>query len=62
MQIDTSIEFDPLRRDVLIAILKDKGRGPTLYSLPYEKNPEIVQQRYWVDFLRYARDVINGKW
>lgn len=62
MQIDVYMAFDTVRRDALLAILKQKGRGPTLYTCPYEENPIAVQQRYWPDFLRYARDVINGTW
>ena len=62
MDIDTGMPFDPVRRDALLAILRDKGSTPTLFTKLYQDNDESIQRRYWPNLLRFAREVINGSW
>lgn len=61
MQVDTDIPFDPVRRDALLAILRQMHRVPRLFNRPYADNHEDEQRRYWPDFLRWAHDVLTGK-
>ena len=59
MQIDTNIRFDVVSRDALLAMLRQKGKMPTLYSRPYGDNDENEQRRYWVEFLRWAQAALK---
>lgn len=61
MQIDSNMPFDPVRRDALLAILRQMHRVPILHNIPYADNDERNQRRYWPDFLRWANRVLTGE-